>query len=678
MMAGDMERIREALHFVPAGDRDTWLRMAMAVKSELGDAGRNLWEEWSQQDESFDPKAARDAWKSIRANGKVTAGTLFHEAKAGGWRDNGSHQKPTPEELAERRRIAAKRAESEAAENARERAEAAKKAATIWRAATEARADHPYLSLKHVPPVATLREIDASAAAAILGYASKSNGEPLTGRLLVAPVKVGDALSTLELIDPDGHKSALYGGAKAGGYWAAQSLPEGDGAGLTFQYGEGVATTLSAKEANGHVSIAALSAGNLPAVAKYFRQSYPAGVHVILADLVRATGEPDPHAIEAARSAGGLVAVPQFADGELIDGKKPTDMNDLAALHGLEAVAACIANAAAPAIPSPQPGDGDAPASDSATPEGVGLVVVSLGDFLAREIPVPEMLLDPIITRQSLSMVYAWRGVGKTWFGLGCAYAIASGGKFLSWTAPKSRRVLYLDGEMPAAALQKRLALIVAGSETEAPVDFFKLVTPDLCGGLVPDLATLEGQAEIDAIIANTKAEFIVIDNLSCWIRSGGAENEAEGWRAIQEWLLRHRSMGRAILLVHHAGKGGAQRGTSKREDILDLSLELRRPPAYEPEQGAAFVVEFKKSRHLTGKDAEAFEASLTIDANDKTAWAVTAAKQSTYDRVVELAGLGLTQKDIADELGVNKSSVSRHWNKAVEIGAIKPKARPE
>ncbi len=310
-------------------------------------------------------------------------------------------------------------------------------------------------------------------------------------------------------------------------------------------------------------------------------------------------------------------------------------------------------------------------------PARARLAVVSLGDFLELEIPIPEMLLDPIITRQSLSMVYAWRGVGKTWFGLGCAYAIASGGKFLGWTAPKSRRVLYLDGEMPAAALQKRLALIVAGSETEAPADFFKLVTPDLCGGLVPDLATLEGQAEIDKLIAETDAAFIVIDNLSCWIRSGGAENEAEGWRALQEWLLRHRSAGRAIQLVHHAGKGGAQRGTSKREDVLDLSLELRRPPSYEPEQGAAFVVEFKKSRHLTGKDAESFEASLTTDADGKTTWATTTATQSTYDRVVELANLGLTQKEIADELEVNKSSVSRHWNKAVEAGSIKPKARP-
>ena len=36
-MTGDLERIREALHFIPASDRDTWLRMGMAVKSEFGE-----------------------------------------------------------------------------------------------------------------------------------------------------------------------------------------------------------------------------------------------------------------------------------------------------------------------------------------------------------------------------------------------------------------------------------------------------------------------------------------------------------------------------------------------------------------------------------------------------------------------------------------------------------------
>ena len=82
----------------------------MAIKSELGDTGFDAWESWSQQADSFDGKDARDVWKSIRAGGKVTVGTLFYEARANGWRDDGTRRKPTPKELAGRRRIAAERA----------------------------------------------------------------------------------------------------------------------------------------------------------------------------------------------------------------------------------------------------------------------------------------------------------------------------------------------------------------------------------------------------------------------------------------------------------------------------------------------------------------------------------------------------------------------------------------
>ena len=332
-MRTDIDRIRDALRFIDASDRDTWLRMGMAIKSELGDTGFGMWEAWSMQAESFNAKDARDVWKSIRAKGGVTIGTLFYEAKKNGWRDDGVYQKPTPEELAKRQRDAAERAAQEEAKIARVRADTASRAAAIWKDALPAREDHPYLARKQVPPVATLREIDAGKAAAILGRAPESKEGILTGRLLVAPVKKGDGLSTLELIDEAGRKAALSGhGTKAGGYWVTQELPDGDGAGLTLLIGEGVATVLSASAATGHPAVAALSAGNLPTVAKAMRERYPAAAVVILADLVKATGAIDPHATEAARAVGGILAVPEFGPD-----RDPgmTDFNDMAAHLGL-------------------------------------------------------------------------------------------------------------------------------------------------------------------------------------------------------------------------------------------------------------------------------------------------------------------------------------------------------
>src|SRR5450631_1486232 len=84
--------IRVALAHIPATDRDVWLRMGMAVKSELGEDGFDVWDEWSQRDDSYNTRDARAVWRSIDPNGKVTAGTLFHEAKRYGFSPNGAHR----------------------------------------------------------------------------------------------------------------------------------------------------------------------------------------------------------------------------------------------------------------------------------------------------------------------------------------------------------------------------------------------------------------------------------------------------------------------------------------------------------------------------------------------------------------------------------------------------------
>ena len=93
------------------------------------------------------------------------------------------------------------------------------------------------------------------------------------------------------------------------------------------------------------------------------------------------------------------------------------------------------------------------PADDTA---GIVLFPITLEDLLSRDIKPREFVIEPLIHERGLVMVYAWRGVGKTWFALGLAHAIAAGGKYLKWTASKPRRVLHVCGEMPAVDLKQR------------------------------------------------------------------------------------------------------------------------------------------------------------------------------------------------------------------------------
>ncbi len=289
------------------------------------------------------------------------------------------------------------------------------------------------------------------------------------------------------------------------------------------------------------------------------------------------------------------------------------------------------------------------------------LKAFNIADFLGLEIPPREDILSPILQTQSLSMLYAKRGIGKTHISLGIAYAIASGGEVLKWTANKPRKTLYIDGEMPATTMQERLAQIVKAHDKEAHPDYFTLLTPDMQKLGMPDLSTPEGQERYEPFIKD--AEFIVIDNISTLARTG-KENEAEGWLPIQAWALDLRSKGKSVMFVHHAGKGGQQRGTSRREDVLDLVMTLKHPEDYNAEEGARFEVHFEKARSLTGSEAKPFEASL-----GPNGWSFKNIEDVEMNKVVELKEqYRLSYREIAQEIeGMSKSKAQRLYDKYYE-----------
>lgn len=305
-------------------------------------------------------------------------------------------------------------------------------------------------------------------------------------------------------------------------------------------------------------------------------------------------------------------------------------------------------------------------ASDNASPYSP-FVIDEIGDFLARDFPPRANILSPWLPHQGLAMIHARRGIGKTHLALGIAYAVASGGEFLRWRAEQPRGVLFLDGEMPAVVLQERLATIVETNARE-PSAALRIFTPDLqeCG--MPDLSVVEDQKILQPHLAGV--ELIIVDNISTLCRSG-RENEAESWLPVQEWALRMRAGGRSVLFIHHSGKGAAQRGTSKREDILDTVITLRHAADYKTADGAVFEVIFEKARGIYGDDVTPFEARLSTDASGVQCWYTQTLEESTFDKVLKLAKEDLKNGEIAVEIGIHKSNVSRHLKRAKGEGLL-------
>jgi putative DNA primase/helicase len=286
------------------------------------------------------------------------------------------------------------------------------------------------------------------------------------------------------------------------------------------------------------------------------------------------------------------------------------------------------------------------------------LRAVKAGEFLAMDIKPREMLLHPILPVQGLAMIHAKRGVGKTHLALGIAVAVASGKDFLRWKAPKPRKVLFVDGELPASVLQQWVAEAVAAVGTDEVSENLSMITPDLQEVSIGDVATLAGQAALLPHVES--ADLVILDNLSALVRAG-TENEAESWLPIQAWALDLRRRGKSLLFVHHSGRSGNPRGTSKREDLLDAVIALRHPASYKASEGLRAELHFEKTRHFHGQEADPFEIELRSGADGVCQWLTRALEASGYGKAAALFAEGCDALAVKEELGVSRATAFRY-----------------
>lgn len=249
------QRIQSALSYIQSEERETWLRMGMAVKSELGDSGFQIWDEWSSSADNYNAASAKAVWKSFKGNG-ITLGTLLHEAKANGWVDNEKFERPSIEQLAIKRREALERATAEGRERERIADQAARKAG--WIMHQTVMEQHAYLHSKGWP----------DAKGAVWRPSDDQN-------LLCIPMRIGDALVGLQMIDRNGNKRYLTGQRTS----EAEYIISNNGRGAEDFYCEGYATGLSLREClhalrmryRIHITF---SAGNLVKVAAKYGSGY--------------------------------------------------------------------------------------------------------------------------------------------------------------------------------------------------------------------------------------------------------------------------------------------------------------------------------------------------------------------------------------------------------------------
>ena len=502
------------------------------------------------------------------------------------------------------------------AEYAQRQAKAAQMAQSDLNASMPCSQEHPYLRRKGVPALAEIRQ-------------------DRHGALLVPVRDDSGNLQSMQRITPEGEKRFLMGGKVYGGYFVIQGKPE-----KPLAVCEGYATGASIHLAYEGTVYVAFSANNLPIVAGTVRSKFPDKTILICGDddeAGRSKGQ------EAAQKAQARLVLPTFTTGA------GTDFNDLHQSEGLQEVRRQLE--ASEYLSTP---DNTAPS----------LVSLDMGEFLSMSIPERGYLLSPILPVQGIGIMYAPRGIGKTFAALSVAVAVASGGAVFNWRAPMPKRTLYVDGEMPATSMQSRLTALVSGmSVPPHALKNLSLITPDLQPCPMPDLSTVSGQTLLEPFLKDV--DMVVLDNIATLCRTG-KENESQSWQPMQAWLLDLRRRGITVLLIHHAGKSGDQRGTSAREDIMDTVISLRRPREYSMAEGARFEVHLTKARAILGDDAKPFEANLVTEGNSLQ-WQTKELEDVELEELKRLLSEGYSIRDCAEEMDKSKGAIQRLKRKLEE-----------
>jgi hypothetical protein len=281
---------------------------------------------------------------------------------------------------------------------------------------------------------------------------------------------------------------------------------------------------------------------------------------------------------------------------------------------------------------------------------------VSSDDLLTLSVPKKDPYLD-WLTERAIAMVYGPRGVGKTYFLLELALCLAMPRPFLKWPVQQQVGVLFVDGEMALDSLQTRLRQLAG----DHPPSQLRFLPSELVYARSDRDLTLTGPQDrlsIDAMLEEHNTKVLILDNISC-LFPGLDESKKSDWEPINAWLIRLRHRGITAIVGHHAGKNGQQRGTSGREDHIDLVLALSLPPGHQAEDGCHVHLRFEKTRGVKGSTVEALDVRLE-DSPHGHVWTYAPLDARRKERIKDMLEDGMPPKLIADELGLSPSYVYR------------------
>ena len=521
----ELHEYRDALNYLdPNVDRDTWHRYGsagIAAGLSVGDVN-----EWSSKADNYaGEKDVNAAFKTIKQDGKITAGTLIHFARQAGWEPANKSERATSAPAPAKPPTRAVKPPA--------KPRPGMSAAEVWERSEPATAEHGYIARKKGEPD-ELRVLPG--------------GDPLTigtqkqrmaGALVVPVYLLDGTLSTLQFIPPAAgeNKMNLPGASLGEGFFTVGTI---EPKGIVYLC-EGIGQAWACNKAMGHAAVVCFSWGRVGKVAAELRKHYPSAHLVIVPDV----GKEREAEVIAREVGGSFVELPEGSE-------QNSGVDDYALREGADQLEELLSKVEAPAIPEPR--------------------FKLLGSADLRALPPLEWRVRGVLPAWGVAGLYGPSGSGKSFLALDVAAAIASGEDWFGYRV-KPAPVVYcaLEGE---GGFRLRVAAWEKENGGDLP-DGLRLVLQSFKLTEARDVLDLAGAVLREA----GPGAVTILDTLNRAAPQADENSSADMGGILEAVKELQRLTGGLVVLVHHTGKDATKglRGHSSLFAALDAAVEVTR-----------------------------------------------------------------------------------------------------
>lgn len=318
--------------------------------------------------------------------------------------------------------------------------------------------------------------------------------------------------------------------------------------------------------------------------------------------------------------------------------------------------------------------DGREPVTVGKPPKPLSDFVLTAAELAALDIPPRQYLLGNWIWKGSITLVYAKRGLGKTWFVLGIALALAKGETFAGFEVFEILSVFVIDGEMVLGDIKERTVSMAGG---DIPENLSFLSSERLTTADQPPLAINEPETQRRIVelleSMDPRPDVVVFDNLSALTGVGFDENSATDAAPLMRFFVQLKHRGYTVIFVDHAGKDAAKgaRGSSKKQDAIDTSIVLVEVDG--DHITCVFKMKFDKTR---GPVVIPREQVLTLEdqPDGSFGFSISEPAYQRFEKMLRAVwdGKGLrTRADVAKAINKDRSQTGKLVKDAIKEGLL-------